>query len=78
MVFEEGDTGMRHQYTCPDCGSVGASDYVPLCHVCDYNVLMKPSSNGRLLSKNERMYKYYESLGHEIPKATLSKLLKPR
>ena len=39
------------QYTCPKCGQVGAHPLhmkPPLCHKCDYKIVMKPSTNGRI------------------------------
>lgn len=41
--------GKMIQYTCPECGAIGASNYIPLCHICDYDVEMKPSHNGKIL-----------------------------
>lgn len=44
----------NQQYTCPDCGAVGAHPKElppPYCHVCDYKVKMKPSSNGRIIEE---------------------------
>jgi len=41
-------------YTCPVCGRGGASPKeadVPLCHICDYKVTMKPSHNGKILEE---------------------------
>lgn len=41
------------QYTCPKCGMIGANitDLYgpPLCHVCNYQVEMKPSQNGKII-----------------------------
>lgn len=45
------------QYTCPDCGAVGANrrkHKSPYCHVCPSRVLMKKSNNGRILEEIEK------------------------
>ena len=40
------------QYTCPKCGTVGAHSKnldPPKCHRCQYEVIMLPSRNGRII-----------------------------
>lgn len=44
----------NQQYTCPECGSIGAHPKplkAPLCHKCEYKVEMKPSHNGKILEE---------------------------
>ena len=49
------------QYTCPECGHVGASSIdlsiPPLCDKCDYSVIMEKSHNGKIQEpvKNENI-----------------------
>lgn len=40
------------QYTCPECGVIGAHPTTlpaPFCHVCVSRIKMKPSHNGRII-----------------------------
>lgn len=48
------------QYTCPDCGAIGASNYKPLCHICNYKVYMEKSINGKIISivKNKNVAQF--------------------
>lgn len=42
------------QYTCPECKMIGASSVgspAPLCHICDYKVVMKKSRNGKIITE---------------------------
>lgn len=42
------------QYTCPDCGAVGAHPKklaAPLCHKCKYKAVMKKSRNGVIIEE---------------------------
>lgn len=39
------------RFVCPDCGAGGGDHigHLPLCHVCDYDVLMLPACNDTIL-----------------------------
>lgn len=55
------------QYTCPDCGAVGAHPKTmkpPYCHKCEYRVVMKPSNNGEI----KFSYLRNEDLDHLVSK----------
>jgi len=44
---------MNKQYTCPDCGVVGAGPFGPyFCHICKDRVVMKESHNGKIIKHN--------------------------
>jgi len=45
------------QYTCPECGTCGASrtsSQPPLCHKCNYEVTMMRSLNGKIIVKKSK------------------------
>jgi len=45
------------QYTCPECGTCGASrtsSQPPLCHKCDYKVTMMKSCNGKIIVEKSK------------------------
>lgn len=47
------------QFTCPDCGRIGAGTpgpNLPLCDVCDYKVEMRPSNNGKIYPNWEEVH----------------------
>ncbi len=58
----------RQQYTCPDCGRIGASSMntpAPLCDRCDYMVTMRKSHNGRVIehaTEKELLYNIQDRL----------------
>jgi len=66
------------QYTCLDCGKIGASDKnakPPLCHVCDYDVLMQKSHNGKII-KEADMNNEVKTFRDKVEKPLMIKLRK--
>ena len=44
----------RYQYTCPECGHIGAHPkYLPApkCDKCNYMVVMQKSLNGKIIDE---------------------------
>ena len=54
----------NRRYICPKCGIGGANDInrYPLCHICDYLVVMLPGGNNHIIISEIDIRKVYDAI----------------
>lgn len=63
------------QFTCPKCGAIGGSSYIPLCHRCPDGVYMKPSISGVIIDDPRQIQiAYMTAAGFDISPTEINKV----